>query len=348
VYGEAGTAFTLPSRPDWSYDLGKEELEQREEEYFKGWLERTYSLCPADELSFFEHNLEVWRQLWRVCEISDIVVIVVDARHPLLNFPPSLYEYIVKGLGKRMCVALTKTDIVGPKAIEAWRAYFHSRFPAIAIVSTSIYDVREIGKEGRLKRYTDALGVGELVALMQSMSEQRFGGEWSQFRQKRLQEKSPEGSAMASLEEGDYVTVGMVGQPNAGKSSLINSIVGRKCVSASRTPGHTKHFQTVHLTKHIRLCDCPGLIFPMRVPKWLQILAGIYNVAQVKDPYAPLMHLAQHLDLPRALGLHSQPPRGIWHLCEDFAIQRGFFTAKAARPDVYRAGIILWSCQADY
>ena len=43
--------------------------------------------------------------------------------------------------------------------------------------------------------------------------------------------------------EGGYVTVGMIGQPNAGKSSLINGLLQEKKVSVSRTPGHTKHFQ---------------------------------------------------------------------------------------------------------
>lgn len=39
------------------------------------------------------------------------------------------------------------------------------------------------------------------------------------------------------------LSLGMVGQPNAGKSSLINSLMGKRVVSVSKTPGHTKHFQ---------------------------------------------------------------------------------------------------------
>ena len=42
-------------------------------------------------------------------------------------------------------------------------------------------------------------------------------------------------------------------------------------VSTSRTPGHTKHFQTIFLTRSIRLCDCPGLVFPSLVDKQLQV-----------------------------------------------------------------------------
>lgn len=57
-----------------------------------------------------------------------------------------------------------------------------------------------------------------------------------------------------------------------GKSSVINSLVGRKVVSVSRTPGHTKYFQTYYLTKTVKLCDCPGLVFPSRVAKQLQVI----------------------------------------------------------------------------
>jgi len=43
-------------------------------------------------------------------------------------------------------------------------------------------------------------------------------------------------------------------------------------VSTSRTPGHTKHFQTIYLTPTIRLCDCPGLVFPSLVNKQIQVI----------------------------------------------------------------------------
>lgn len=62
------------------------------------------------------------------------------------------------------------------------------------------------------------------------------------------------------------------GFPNVGKSSVINSLVGRKVVSVSRTPGHTKYFQTYYLTPTVKMCDCPGLVFPSCVNKQLQVL----------------------------------------------------------------------------
>lgn len=89
----------------------------------------------------------------------------------------------------------------------------------------------------------------------------------------------------------DYLTLGLVGHPNVGKSSLINSIMRRTVVSASRTPGHTKHFQTIHIASNVRLCDSPGLVFPALIPRALQILSGMYPIAQVQEPYSAIRYL---------------------------------------------------------
>ncbi len=137
-----------------------------------------------------------------------------------------------------------------------------------------------------------------------------------------------------------------------GKSSLLNSLTGRKVVSVSRTPGHTKHLQTIFLTKSVRLCDCPGLVFPSLVSKPLQILAGIYPIAQLQEPYSAIRYLAERVPIIKILRLeHPASDRQSgeaqfsdkekeWSpldVCEAWAIKRGYFTAKASRPDVYRA-----------
>ena len=44
--------------------------------------------------------------------------------------------------------------------------------------------------------------------------------------------------------KGGALTIGCVGIPNVGKSSVMNALIGKKVVSVSKTPGHTKHFQT--------------------------------------------------------------------------------------------------------
>ena len=120
--------------------------------------------------------------------------------------------------------------------------------------------------------------------------------------------------------------------------------MGKKVVSVSKTPGHTKHFQTIYLASNVRLCDCPGLVFPATIPKVLQIIGGIYPIAQVSDPYSVVGFFAARLPLIKLLKLkHPSSESAIgnqWsamEICEAWALKRGFLTAKAARPDVYRA-----------
>lgn len=133
----------------------------------------------------------------------------------------------------------------------------------------------------------------------------------------------------------------MVGFPNVGKSSLLNALMGRKVVSVSRTPGHTKHFQTIFITNNVKLVDVPGTTFPSRTNKQLQVLIGSYPIAQLREPYGAIKFLAERIDLVKLLSLqHPEEGSNEWSaidICEAWARKRGFFTAKAARPDTYRA-----------
>lgn len=58
------------------------------------------------------------------------------------------------------------------------------------------------------------------------------------------------------------VSIGMIGFPNVGKSSVINVLCNKKLVGVGARPGKTKNFQTIFLEKDLILCDCPGLVFP--------------------------------------------------------------------------------------
>jgi len=143
------------------------------------------------------------------------------------------------------------------------------------------------------------------------------------------------------------LTIGMIGQPNAGKSSLINSLMGKRVVSVSKTPGHTKHFQTIHITRGVVLMDCPGLVFPSIVERPLQVVLGSYPIAQVREPFSVVQFLAEKVDLITLLKLRNQGGQLVnldtvdkfsaYDICELWAQNRGYVTARSNRPDVSRS-----------
>ncbi|KAM7013186.1 large subunit GTPase 1 homolog [Tautogolabrus adspersus] len=90
------------------------------------------------------------------------------------------------------------------------------------------------------------------------------------------------------------LTVGLVGYPNVGKSSSINTILRNKKVSVSATPGHTKHFQTLYVDQSLCLCDCPGLVMPSFVStKAEMICSGILSIDQMRDHVPAISHICQ-------------------------------------------------------
>jgi len=90
------------------------------------------------------------------------------------------------------------------------------------------------------------------------------------------------------------------------------------------------------------LCDCPGLVFPAcDVPKVLQIICGIYPIAQVREPYTAIKYIAERVPLEevyRLEKLYPDQPWNAWEICESYAEKRGYHTQKG-RPDTHRAGL---------
>uniref|UniRef100_A0A8C6XFN1 Large subunit GTPase 1 homolog n=1 Tax=Naja naja TaxID=35670 RepID=A0A8C6XFN1_NAJNA len=100
------------------------------------------------------------------------------------------------------------------------------------------------------------------------------------------------------VREGE-LTVGLVGYPNVGKSSTINTILGKKKVSVSATPGRTKHFQTLFVEPSLCLCDCPGLVMPSFVStKAEMVCSGILPIDQLRDHVPPVSLLCQRIPRP--------------------------------------------------
>merc|ERR1719245_294203 len=85
------------------------------------------------------------------------------------------------------------------------------------------------------------------------------------------------------INNGRHGIVGFVGFPNVGKSSVINALYGSKKVTANRTPGKTKHLQTLEIKDTgFTLCGCPGLVFPSIVAtKGHLVINGIMPIDEL-------------------------------------------------------------------
>uniref|UniRef100_A0A3Q3WYX8 Guanine nucleotide-binding protein-like 1 n=1 Tax=Mola mola TaxID=94237 RepID=A0A3Q3WYX8_MOLML len=375
---EKGLGF--PRRPPWNYEMTRDNLLKKEEKSYRDYLDDLHSRNPPGSLSHFEHNLETWRQLWRVLEMSDVILLIVDIRHPVLQFPPSLYNYITEDLQKQVILVLNKVDLCPPPLVIAWKHYMTSQFPHLQIVCFTSHPGQPYStvlQKKRMRRNAGWSKAGGPLDIMKACQEitagrvdlsswaqkiqrdafaEQLDGDWPDEKESVLMEHQSDSTMEMSnpsqeLYKDGVLTLGCIGFPNVGKSSVINSLVGRKVVSVSRTPGHTKYFQTYYLTQTVKLCDCPGLVFPSRVSKQLQILAGIYPVSQLQEPYSSVGYLCERVSFLSVLKLkhpklleddcHQGNQEGLswtaWDVCEAWAERRGYKTAKAARNDVYRA-----------
>ncbi|OAX43025.1 P-loop containing nucleoside triphosphate hydrolase protein [Rhizopogon vinicolor AM-OR11-026] len=356
--------LSVPKRPKWKYTMSKDEVDANEEGHFRRWITQTDAIVErwhrqgnqpvtsdtdpgsigehvVDTMSpgemprpptYFERNLEVWRQLWRVTEISQILLCLLDSRCPPLHFPPSLESYLATRKAKLILV-LTKFDIAGPERAEAWTAYLQKQHPGLPVVQVEAYQ-QKLGEQGR-PVYESHLPLPfreRLVNAMRQVHEEMLiPPERVRLDEAKLKRWNPpakreidwdgvllaRGKKVGSVVGGAAAPQGKSkeentddvqepeeqSQPNVGKSSLLNALFGTHKVRASRTPGKTKHFQTLFWTHDVRLVDCPGLVMPAFMPMDTQVLCGILPISRVSAIPFCIHQIAQLLPLETILDL---------------------------------------------
>ena len=80
------------------------------------------------------------------------------------------------------------------------------------------------------------------------------------------------------------ISVGFVGYPNVGKSSVINSLKKQKCCKAAPIPGETKVWQYIALTKRIYLIDCPGVVYEEGQSEMDKVLKNVVRAEKIEEP----------------------------------------------------------------
>uniref|UniRef100_A0A3Q1IBP1 Large subunit GTPase 1 homolog n=1 Tax=Anabas testudineus TaxID=64144 RepID=A0A3Q1IBP1_ANATE len=313
----------IPRRPHWNEGTSTDALQQAEKDSFLEWRRELAQLEEEQKLILtpFERNLEFWRQLWRVMERSDIVVQIVDARNPLLFRCPDLEAYVKEVSEHKVNMLLVnKADLLTREQRRAWAKHFEKDgLRAVfwsALAESNRLDAEEKVREMEGMEVEDQEG-GESDNDDEEQQETITVNEeeWYTCSEDEDDEKSVGSSSKSSFHNSSrllhkdelldlfkavhngprckegQLTVGLVGYPNVGKSSTINTILRNKKVSVSATPGHTKHFQTLYVEPGLCLCDCPGLVMPSFVSTKAEMICtygiNIIRPREDEDPDRP-------------------------------------------------------------
>ena len=121
----------IPRKPQWNSSMSAHEIQTRENLAFLQWR-KDISTMEQNNVNLaitpFEKNLEVWRQLWRVIEKSDILLQIVDARNPYFFYSADLEKYIAEvDPKKEFLLLINKADYLTADLREHWSKYFNSK-----------------------------------------------------------------------------------------------------------------------------------------------------------------------------------------------------------------------------
>ncbi len=118
--------------------------------------------------------------------------------------------------------------------------------------------------------------------------------------------------------EKKHISVGFVGYPNVGKSSVINTLKKQNCCRAAPIPGETKVWQYVSLTKRIYLIDCPGVVYDGGESDTEKILKGVLRCEKIEDPTEHISGILEKVNKEHIEKIYGV---GKWENTEDFVSQ---------------------------
>ncbi len=170
------------------------------------------------------HMTKAKRAMKEDIKLIDLIIELVDARAPVSSRNPDIDD--LAGNKARM-VLLNKADLAGERGNDAWVSWFRDQgLQAVKLDSRSRAGLKQIQ-------------AGVLEACREKMERDRKRGILNR-----------------------PVRAMVVGIPNVGKSTFINSYAGKACARTGNKPGVTKGNQWIRLNKSLELLDTPGILWP--------------------------------------------------------------------------------------
>ncbi|XP_005106673.1 guanine nucleotide-binding protein-like 3 homolog [Aplysia californica] len=206
-----------------------------------------------------------YKEFSKVVETADVVLEVLDARDPLGSRCVELEDAVRSANGaKKLILVLNKIDLVPKENVEAWLKHLRLELPTVAFKASTQEQRNHLTQSkvdyfvarAELLKSSHCLGADVLMKLLRNYC--------------RETEMS--------------INVGVVGFPNTGKSSIINSLKRSRVCDVGAVPGITRAMQGVQLDKHIKLLDSPGVVLSTSTSDVAAVLRNVVKLEAVQDP----------------------------------------------------------------
>ena len=201
------------------------------------------------------HMTKAKRMMQENIKLIDLVIEVTDARIPLSSRNPDIDEL---GKTKARLILLNKADMADDSRTEQWMEYFRSK---------GYFAVKINARSGAGMK-------GILPVIMESCKEKI-----ERDRRRGILNRP--------------VRAMVVGIPNVGKSTFINSFAGKACTKTGNKPGVTKGKQWIRINKNVELLDTPGILWPKFEDQ--EVGAKLAMVGSIKDEILNLEELSLEL-----------------------------------------------------
>ncbi len=170
------------------------------------------------------HMTKAKRQMQEDMKLIDLVIELVDARIPLSSRNPDIDEL---GRQKARLILMNKADLASEKQTQRWSDFFRNKGYFVVKLDA--------------RTWSGMKGINDVImeACREKMERDR----------KRGIKNRP-------------VRAMVVGIPNVGKSTFINTFAGKACTKTGNKPGVTKGKQWIRLNRNVELLDTPGILWP--------------------------------------------------------------------------------------